>query len=213
MDSQAMITALNDHGFTDESTTAKVRALQESVWDIEGREPWPFIEKTATLAFNGSSSAPTNLPSDFRAATYLRLIGQSQKLRPVEPDELETLANGDLVGVGYSRAYYFEAGILRVWPVPSATDTAWLRYLRWSAAITDTSLETDFLIPKQFHRLIVYGALWKLYDMEDDPELATRFEQHYENGLGQMRAALWARQYDEPQHIRITDPDDYYGEF
>lgn len=212
MDAQAMIAELNDHGFTDESTTAKVRVLQHSVWDIEGREPWPFIEKSTTVAFDGINASPSNLPADFRAVTRFTLTG-GQRLRAVGMDEFEDLAHGDYSGVGTSRVFWFDGLAPQVWPIPSATVTATLRYIRWSIAITDTSLETDFLIPKYFHRLIVYGALWKLYDMEDDPELAQRFEQHYENGIAQMRAAMWARQFDQSDHIRMVDPDEQYADF
>jgi hypothetical protein len=48
--------------------------------------------------------------------------------------------------------------------------------------------------------------------MEDDPELAARYETHFENAIQQMREALNARQYDMPDHIRMSDPDDWADE-
>lgn len=208
MDAAAMITELNDHGFTDESTTAKVRVLQHSIWDIEGREPWPFLEDVASLTWDGTNPSPSNLPTNFRAVTRIRMTN-GNRLRPVGVDEFDDLANGDYTNSSFSPViYYFDGYVPKVWPIPQAGMTATMRYLKWSDSISDTTAEATFLIPKQYHRLIVYGALWKLYDMEDDPELAARFEGHYENALAQMRAAMWARQYDMSDHIRIVDPDD-----
>lgn len=214
MDAQAMITELNDHGFSDESVTAKVRVLQHTVWDIEGRLAWPFVEASSTLTWDGTSPAPTNLPADFRAAVWVQMLSSpASKLRPVRLEELEGLAQGDYTGSGSPQVYYFDGLTLNAWPQPGSGSTAKLRYVKWSPAITDTTAEGGFLIPKYFHRLIVYGALWKMYDMEDDPELSARFEQHYENGMKQMQEAMWRRQYDQPDHILMTDPDDWYGEY
>lgn len=212
MDATQMLAELNDHGFSDESTIAKVRALQHSVWDIEGRLAWTFLEGSATLTFDGTNPYPTNLPDDFRAAVRVQVLDNGNRLRPVRMEELEDLAVGNYVGSGAPQVYYFDGRVLNVWPVPGAGTTAKLRYIKWSSPISDTSAESAFLVPKYFHRLIVYGALWKLYDMEDDPELSSRFEGHYEAGLKQMQEAMWQRQYDQPDHIVMTDPDDWYGD-
>lgn len=210
MTAQDMIAELNANGFTDEDSITKVRVLQHTVWDLEGREPWPFVEATATLNYDGTNPVASNFPADFRAALSLKNLSTGRRVRPVRSDEFDEQVGTDGSQAGDALMYYFDGLQLKVWPVPPTSNGTYrLRYLKWSPAISDTSLETDFLIPKYFHRLIVYGALWKLYDMEDDPELATRYEQHYENGIQQMKAALWQRQFDRPDHVLMNDPDDY----
>lgn len=209
---QDIINELNDHGFTDESTTAKVRVIQHTIWDIENRQPWSWLEKTATLDYDGTTDVPTDFPTDFRDALALKDMTTSRRVRYVRLEEFEDMVGTAYTQTGNPQVYYFEADTLKVWPVPPAGYQLKLRYIRTSTAVADVSPENAISLPPRFHRLISYGSLWRLYDMEDDPELATRFETHYENGLTQMREAMEARQYDRPDHIVMADPDDYADE-
>lgn len=218
---QDIITELNDHGFTDESTIAKVRAIQHTIWDLESRKGWPFLEATLDLSFDGVTDIPTNWPAmassnaQVREVLHLRNLQTGRTIRNVRMEEFDdlTIAQGNAI-TGDPQLYYFVGNALHVWPQPAAAVTGLLRmrYIQTSAAIADVSPESALLIPPEFHRLISYGSLWKLYDMEDDPELASRFEAHYENGILQMTEAMWAKQSDRPDHIVMTDPDDYADE-
>jgi len=77
MDVSEIIDDLEDHGFEDTSEARKLAALNDTLWDVTGREPWPFLEKSVALSFNGSSSTPTNLPSDLDGRSVpLLLRGQ-----------------------------------------------------------------------------------------------------------------------------------------
>lgn len=213
MDVTAMLSELDDHGFTDETVAAKVRAIQHAIHDVEGREPWRFLEKSfSTLTWDGTSPTPTNMPSDWRAILRLTL-SDGTRLRPARIEELEDVATGNYTGTGLPKIYYEYANVIGLWPQPANGTLAMLRYLQWSPDISSTTVEASIAIPKQFHHLIVSGALWRLYDMEDDTEMASRFESHLENGLAQMRAAMWQRQFDQPDHIIITSPQDYYFDF
>ena len=93
--------------------------------------------------------------------------------------------------------------------IPSASTTLRLRYLKKQAEVTYSSVEADILLPAEFHEAIVFGCLERLYDKEDDPELATRFEQHYETKLQTMRQQLLMQQYDRPQRIHVVDDADW----
>ncbi len=55
----------------------------------------------------------------------------------------------------------------------------------------------------------MYGALLRLLDSEDDPELSVRYQGHYDLRLQQMETALFQLQFDRADVITITDPDDW----
>jgi hypothetical protein len=89
-----------------------------------------------------------------------------------------------------------------------------LKYLRSSAAIDENSLDTAILIPKRHKHTILYGALVDLYDIDDDPDIAARNEAKYEARVLRMQKELFERQFDRPDFIHATDPDDWdYGSF
>lgn len=214
MDVPALISALGDHGFSDIGTTRQVAVLQDAIWDIESREPWPFLETSINLDFDGTSSVPSNFPTDFRAALRLSDLSLQRRIRPIRLDDFEDNAATDYTMAGDPLFYYFQGGQLNVWPVPAAaTARAKLRYLKVSAAITDTSAETAILIPKRHHNAVLYGALWQLYDMTDDAELAQRYQGHFEQRIASMSADVWKQQYDQPEYVHVIDPDDWDYDF
>lgn len=212
MDAATMLSALSDYGFGDEGQATQLRAIQDTIWEIEGRMPWPWIESSVTLNFTGSSTSPSNMPSDFRAVVNLVDVASGAKIRWVRSDEYDDLIGSDspAATVGGILLAYWDGTTLQFYPQPLSTQTVKMRYIRWSPAITGSSVEGAFLLPPQFHRLIMYGAVARMYDMEDEPDLAARYDTRFENGIGRMQEALSKKQYMQADHIFITDPDDYY---
>ena len=209
MDVSEIISELNDHGFTDTGTNRKVSMIQQTIWEVEGREPWPWCEEIVALDYDGSSAVATNMPTDFRTLLWIKDTSTGLSLTFLRQEEAEAKIGTEYTQSGDPRYYYFEANELKVWPVPPASaDRLRMHYLKWSPEITDATLEADILLPTQHHRLLVWGTLWKLYDMEDDPELAARYQQHFENGLVALRASMWQRQLGQVESILQVD-DDY----
>lgn len=209
MDVSEMITDLGDHGFTDTSTATKVRMLQDTIWEIEGLRPWPFLEATVDLDFSGSSGLSTDFPSDFKSALKLRHLSSNTVLEPVDQSDLED-RGASMTLVGQPSGYYPVGEQLYVWPIPPAgSNVVRMRYLKSSPAITSGTLSASILIPSRHHRVIVLGALVRLYDMEDDPELAARFQGHYETRLERMVQDIFRKQYDRPDYVRVIDPDEW----
>lgn len=204
-----MISDLGDYGFTDSSTNTKVRALQKAIRRIERIRPWPFLETSINLTFDGSSGLATNFPSNFRAALSLKNVDSGVRLEPVDQTDLEDIVGTQIAAVGAPRIYYSEAEKLKLWPVPPSGTTVRMRYLRWSDPINSSTTESQILIPSRHHDVIVAGALVILYDMEDDPELAARQQSHFEAGLQEMVEDLFRKQFDRPEHIRVIDPDSW----
>lgn len=218
MDVTSMISELDDHGFADVSSTRKIAVLQDTIWQLEGIKPWPFLVAAWTLTFDGVNPYPSNwatLTPAFRASLRLRDLTTGRRLAAVRPEEADDRMGTQSTLVGTPQLYYFEGTQLNVWPIPPAGATMKLRGTRWSDPISDATTEADILIPKYFHRgLIINGALQRLYAMEDDTELAPVFQSYQSAAMDLATEVLFKQQYDRADHIKVTDPDSWdYGDF
>lgn len=203
-----MIDEFNDHGFTDTSVTRKVAMINDTVWDICSREPWPFLEKTVDLSFDGTNPYPTNQPSDFQAVLAIANPSNGVPLDPERYDVMERRWGDTLLNPGNPVAYYFIGDQLRVYYVPPSATTLRLDYLAKHPVLSSSSIETDFLIPREHHRAIVLGSLYKLYNMDDDYDIGASFQAQYEDRIIKMRNTLWQRQFDRPDRIYGIDDFD-----
>lgn len=211
---QDLLDALSDYGYTDTSNTRKVAVINAVVWDISSREPWPFLEKSVNLTFDGTSAVPSNVPTDLQAVLDITRLDTGMKLQPLRLQEMDSKVGFNLDQTGDAPVYYyFLAGQLRVAPIPGAAFTARMRYVAKHPVLAQTDPESAILIPREHHEAILFGALIRLSDMEDDTELGVRFGQLYEQHIQTMRQSVWMRQYDRTDHIQITDVYDNDYEF
>lgn len=200
---------MNDHGFTDTSITRKVAMVNDTIWDICSREPWPFLEKSAQLDFDGTTPVPTNQPSDFKAVLSLKRNDNGDPLDPERYDVMQRKWGAVLNQPGQPVIYYFLGSQLNVWYMPNpGTSVLTLEYLAQHPVLTSASVETDILLPKEHHRAIALGAMYKLYDMDDDFDIGASFQAQYEDRISKMRNDLWQRQYDRPERIYGIDDFD-----
>lgn len=204
MDVQDMLDEIDDHGFTDTSTARKVAMLNDAMYDAASRNKWPHLETTVTLTFDGTNALPSNLPADFEAPIDLIRTSDNVKLAWKRIEILDGEAT-DFTATGDPTTYYLIGPSLYVWPIPGASTTVRMRYFKTPAALTAATLSAAIDWPVRHHRLITMGALFKLYDMEDDPELAVRFQQQFEQRLQLMTGDVFMRQLDVPDVI-YTDP-------
>jgi hypothetical protein len=208
---QDMLDEMADGGFSDTSLARKLNDINDTIWDVCSRQPWPFLEKSIDLTFNGVSSVATNWPTDFRAALGLTRMPNGTPLRYSRVEEVDKEWGADVDRVDTPVAFYLENNRLKFVPIPTASTTIRLRYVHWPTEVSDISPESAIILPKRHHKVIVYGSLWKLYEREDDPELASRYETHFENRITQMAEDLNRQQFDQPEFIIVTDPSgDYY---
>lgn len=193
-----MVTEVRDHGFDDLTESRILSFLNDAYFDICAREPWPFLEATATLTINASGlvTSPTNVTS------VLNIYDSTNggKLAPQRLDDISDLYGTDLAPAeAQARHYYFVGPSIYVYPVPSATLK--MNYIREPEPLT-TSPDTEPILPTHAHRLLVTGALAKAAVMEDDPDLAAVYTNMFETRLSQARSALWMRQYDQTESIQ-----------
>lgn len=207
-----IVTFIDGHGFTDTSSTDKYAAINDAAWDIYSREPWPFLEKSVTLAFDGSSATPTNVPSDFKSVLSIIDTQFPRRLYPIRIEDFRSQLGNVSSQSGDPLYYYRLAETLFVWPIPpSSHTTSVMAYLARPAVLTDASAEAAILLPREHHMAIVDGALARLYFQDDDPEMAADRRNAFEQRLVTMRTDIWKTQWDRADTIEITDIDDLYS--
>jgi len=214
-----LIAELGNHGFTDSAMTTMMFAINSAYWDACGREEWPFLKKSATLTFNGSASTPTNLPSDFHAVQALQVQGfatfdgwNDGTVRHERYDDMlaNYLSSGSGIPVDQPRYFYFIGTQLNFYPIPPSASTVNMVYIATPTDLLSTDVEATILIPKQFHRsVLLNGALYRLYAMEDDTDLAAGFQQYYEEGLQQMRHWAMKLQFQRGDVVHQVEHDRY----
>lgn len=209
-----MMAEITDAGYGDVSTTRQVAYINDTLWDITHREKWPFREKNIGLLFDGTSDVPTNWPTDFSQAiwVYDTTLGDA-----IWPERVETIRDryaNSLSSTSQNNllfAYFFIGKKAHFYPVPindNGTPRYYMDYIAEQNELTASSVEADILLPKQFHRAIVTGALYKLALLFDDTDVAPMYQAEYENKLQQMREELLRRQYQRPDQIFVTDESD-----
>lgn len=207
-----LLTSINNHGFTDTETSEKLQAINDANWDICSREPWPFLEKSLALTFNGSSAQPTNFPADFKAMLSVVDTQFPRRLYPIRIEDFRSQLGNDQTHAGDPVYYYFLSRAFFVWPVPPSTNTTTvMTYVARQTKLVEASVEADILLPKEHHIAILDGALSRLYFQDDDPELAADRKQAFEGRIQTMRDDIWKVQYDRADTIEIVDVDDYYS--
>lgn len=199
---------LDDHGFADTLTTRKVAIINDVVADVCSREPWPFLVKNLTLTFSGNAYA-SNWPADFRQVDEGGITDPSTGaiIQWERRGTLKKRFANSLNTPGTPSWYYFLARRAQFLPVPLSGYTLDMDYLAQHPTLLSTSIETDILIPANHHRVLVLGALLRLYSMEDDPENAALFGQQYEGRISTMREELSRLQYDRPDRIIVLQDD------
>jgi hypothetical protein len=203
-----------DHGFGDISTVRQMAILNETYNDVIGREPWPFLEKTIDLTFDGTNRTASNMPSDFRSALKLINKASGRRLVAWREDDFMEQYQAVLNQTETPYLFFFQGLSLNVHPIPASSDVVTMRYLAKPVDLLSTDVEATILLPSRYHRAtLVNGSLEKLYAMEDDTDLAAWFERKYEKAVQLMRQDLWKQQWDSPDYIHHTDPDDLWSDF
>lgn len=207
MDVSEMITEINDHGFGDLSTASKVAVINDTIWDICSREGWPFLE-TVTTSVTVDSDGKISAPTGIGKILSLVNVTDSYSLIPERREFLDKQSGGLLSQTGDPRYYYRVGNNFYVFPID--TTKSWsLSYIKIPTELTDASTESAIAIPARHQRIIVLGALAKLYFREDDPELGALFDEQMEGRVANMREDMWKWNYDRPDRIYVIDEDDW----
>lgn len=192
-----LIQSMRNHGFTDIDSATLTELLNDAYEDVWGREAWPFRDGQTTEN-TAAGTATLTLPADFGKAVSLVIDDLALNLIPKRLDELEHQFSGDLTYQGLPMYYYFIGSTLKLYPVPDGVYTVTISYVK---SFTPLVNGTDTPALPSNHRVVLLGALASAYDMEDDTDLAVRFEGRFENRLQTVREEWWMQQYDKPDLI------------
>lgn len=200
-----MLAEIRDHGFDDLTDTRLLGFLNDSYWDVCSREPWPFLEATAsaTVDSNGKVTSPTDIGAVLKFVDTV--VGTT--LEPMRDDEFLSTNSLITTQTGDPNKYHFVGNDVYVHPI-STSNSLTLRYIRIPSALT-TSPDATPILPERHQRVIVLGALIKCYFMEDDTDNVAASTNLYEQKISQMRRDLWMRQYDRPDSIQDMDEADW----
>lgn len=213
MDVATMLDIFVSYGFeTDDELTEdrKMEALNETYWDACSRDEWPFLESSVVLTFAGGSGTPSNDPGDIGQVMTVSRVADGVRQEPWRMDDFYEYYANQLTQAGSPLLYYFEAGQIKVYPIPSTSDSIRVKYIQVPDELTADSLETDIKFPKRYHRaVIVMGTLSKLAVMQDDPDLGASFAGLYERALVNMVEDVFKQQSQRTEFIHVNDPDNW----
>jgi hypothetical protein len=84
------------------------------------------------------------------------------------------------------------ANLLMLYPVPAGVDTITGLYVPRPTTLSSAG-DTPSEIPAEWHRLVVYHALFRAADMDDDAssEMGERYRALYDQGIRDMRRAVY----------------------
>jgi hypothetical protein len=97
------------------------------------------------------------------------------------------------------------ANMLMLYPTPDAVDTITGIYVPRPATLAAGG-DTPSSIPSEWHRLVSYYALFRGADMDDDAssEMGERYRALYENGIREMRRAVYQHGGARMAPIRVN---------
>ena len=209
-----MYTMMELYGFDDFEDSQKLLLLNEAYLDVVTREPWPFLEKLITISIPTGTTQVTNSsfsgsPTDVGSVTSFIDMSNYIILQPERQDVIEKnyqITNSNSL----PRVYYFIGEEMFIYPPATGASTSYrLSYVRIPSDLTSATTESEILIPKRHHSIIVYGALVKAFLVNDDPQ-ASVFQNMFESKYQQMRNDLWMNQYDRTDRVQVmTDSYDW----
>jgi len=178
-----MIAWLKLHGFEDMTDAEIAQSITFSVAELCRFRKWEFMDTVATVAVaQGISTVLTGVGTVHSVYDDTN----NHRLVPYADSDFVDMAAGNLTELGVPLWYQVLAGSLMVFP--GASTALSLRVVTTAAppTISASSTEAQFVVPAQHHEVIAYGALYRLYALNDDTENVTIFKQLFEQGRDQM---------------------------
>src|SRR5882724_10759359 len=164
-----VISVLKDHGFDDYDDTRFLVVINEVQNDVCALEPWPLLEQAFTFNTVAASNVLT-LPANFSALLHLVNTTVGYALIPERWDVIEKNYPNYLTQSATPQWYYFKGESCFLYPVPDSVYA-----LQGGIQVIPTQLvavSDAFIWPTRHLWVIVYGALVKLFEMEDDDNAA-----------------------------------------
>lgn len=207
----AIQTDVQNHGFSDISLADFLTHLNDAYQDLNNLEAWPYLEKTLVTTFSAAAGQFAGT-TDIKQVLSLINTAKGYNLTPIRADNFFKDYSNVLTQTGDPVLYYtpnvnatVPNGLaLSVWPIPTAV-ACQLRYLYIPSAFTTVN---DLpVLPERFHRVLTWGTLLSLYQMEDDTPSSGRFQGLYDRHIARMREDLWTSNFDIDDVIADVSSD------
>lgn len=187
--------------------------LNRSFWEI--LEKFPFREKEKTSTFlTVAGERLYGLPTDFESVRQLSIedaAGYHGTLDRWTPFQYENYYINREDYQGRPVAYVREGGCVRLAPTPDDVYTIILKHL---ISLEDLSADNvEVAIPRVWHEIILYGAVWRGMVRMRDYEHANQAKAHQVN-LIQGIDPVPAKEAEDTHYgaLQPIRPDDgYYG--
>ena len=203
---------LVDHGFADMAVARQDELINDAYLDICTREDWPFLFERQEIPIAADTEL-VQLPSDFSTMQALVIEADGypgSALEPMRPETAEKRFSDADTATGVPTYYWIygpssiashAGGLpmnLKVWPMTDIAYTLTAIYIATPIALAGP---TDVpVLPPEYQRTILMGALVNAYQLEDEIQMSQRQEQLLEKRLGMMRDLLM-QQVDRPQVV------------
>lgn len=209
-----ILALIDSNGFADTSTVDKMSLLNQTYYDVCGREEWPFLEAVnSSLATTVSQATISSIPANIREIEAVVNTSTGRTLTPERYDILLKSYSSTFTQTGEPRYYAFIAHTLQLFPLPDAAYNLTLVYLVYPTPLLSTDVEATILVPPRHHQALVEGTLAKLYKLEDDMELSMASNAEFEKVIMTMKDDLFRRtSADRADRIYVVDEwDDLDG--
>lgn len=198
---QDWIDGLADYGLGDDISAASIlRDINAVIQDVNSRQTWSFLQATAQVTLTASTAAVT-LPTGFNKAISFVIDSLPQVIQPERRETIVKQYAGSLTVPGVPRNYYFIAGAMQLYPVPSTTYTGTLDYYRDEVVVTAATTLTSLLMPLKHQDVYELGLIAKLFAVEDDTEMYGLFTNRFEKKIVDMMDDVTMHQLDMPDRM------------
>lgn len=188
-------TEVYNHGFAANVYASRVTGYLNEALRAASRKVDYFQDETVEAFATVAGQAAYPWPTDFAKLRYLRDadLAQTLQLAPIRVVETSPAANGR------PDTYALAGSTLVLYPTPDAVYNLQLRYWQLPALMAADG-DTPSL-PADYHRLLVYYALQRCYECEDDAELAQYWQGQWAAALRDMAADVKFPSTDGPRQV------------
>ena len=165
---------------------------------VYSEKRWPWYETTGTFvtALKADGSPQQDYTLDEVSATVTNGLREIQSLRRnnqvisyVGIDDGDIAYPVNLTGSGNSAFWSYWGETVRLYPIPSAGDTIYVRGYKnpgaWGAGTADGNAPPDF--PEPFHIVIATYGLARAYEQQEDLEMGSTYYNLFARELDNLR--------------------------
>lgn len=154
---------------------------------------YPFYEDDDTLAtVSGTRAYNIAAMGDIREIKSItHSTGLGGVLQYIDDDEAEAMYSGSFDTSGRPIYWSLWSGEIRLWPKPDAVYTLNVRiYRNPSYTWLDTPYTASIDADEWFHVMVAYFALARVFQRQEDTEMAQLYMKEFETGVGLARTDL-----------------------